>query len=330
MSDSFSQFFSHKKYQDFSGLSIISNEDTSVQFIGSTTNVFKKFLIKGDPELSYVVQPCFRANNISELLDDTSTFKWGSLFTMFGTIGRPETYSQQCDDIYFFLTSVIGIPPAQLCLQAHSDDEHLLKHWHDKSELTFEIDKQQESYYRWTYGLEGYAGRGVTLALMSNKDNKPYELGNIIEISQFSSPIAVEMGFGLECLIARINEYDHTLYGHEFAHFFNLSDNNWRKFADAILVALNLVKVGILPGARGRGRILREYIKGIVYSIMKLNVSRDAVANTLLQIEKKMIGKNIGVAAVLFNFIYDKYEEINSICIDISTATKQETINLLK
>lgn len=95
-------------------------------------------------------------------------------------------------------------------------------------------------------------------------------------------------------------------------------------------MALNLVKVGVLPGARGRGRILREYIKDIVYSIMKLNVSRDAVANTLLQIEKKMIGKNIGVAAVLFNFIYDKYEEINSICIDISTATKQETINLLK
>ena len=329
LKEEFSRYFISKNYCPVAPLPIISKEDPTVQFIGSSTNVFKKQLLNEDNELSFTVQPCFRARNINELLDDNSTFKWGSLFTMFGTIGGPSTYSKQSNEIFSFLTDKIGIPIKQLCLQVHNDDSYLLEPWKNKKDLNFEIGQQPESYYRWKYGEEGITGKGVSLAMISHRDEKPYELGNIIEISKNNKVIAIEMGFGLECLIARLNEKAHTIEVNALADFFNLEGNNRKKYADAIMVSMVLIQNGITPSARGQGRVLREYTKGIVYAIIKQNISKEKIADTLLKVELAIAGKNIGLASKLYNEILDMYENITAICKDISSQTSEEIIKLL-
>lgn len=325
----FYQYFTKNGYKFIEPLPINSNEDQTVQFIGSSTNVFKKTLLNGCEELCFTVQKCLRARNTGELLDDSSKFKWGSLFTMFGTIGNPISYDQQCNDIYSFFTEVLDIPVNRLCLQVHNDDEHLLDPWKDKEGLKLEIGKQPEAYYRWKYGEKGLSGRGVTLALLSEKDDYPQELGNIIQISDENKIIGVEMGFGLECLFTRIEGKEHTIEATELAPFFDLDSNAEKKYADAIMVCMTLVSLGVSVGARGQGRILREYIKGVVYFLIKENISRGSLTDLLLKIEIDLVGKNIGIAANLYDNILSMYEDITLVSTDVRKKTNDEIISLI-
>lgn len=324
----FSRYFRFQQYDHFPSLPIVSNEDPTVQFVGSSTNVFKKLLLAGCDRLAFTIQPCFRARNSYELLDEHSPFKWGSLFTMFGTIGGPDTYSQQCNDIFCFLTEVIGFRVNQLCLQAHPADHHLLQNWGNIQGLALEIGEQPETYYRWKYGEENISGKGVSLALISPRSGKPCELGNIIEISRQDQPIAIEMGFGLECLLTRFEDKDHTIEKHRLASLFSLADNHWRKYADSIMVSMTLIQNGVKPNARGQGRVLREYIKGIVYSMIKQNISPQQLADTLLKIERAAIGSNIGIASELYNHIFDTYDDLKAICLDLTKQTNEEIVRL--
>jgi len=326
----FSDFFSRKGYLTIPPKQITTREDHTVQFIGSSTNAFKKNLLQGCDDFLFTVQPCFRARNIDELLDDHSQFKWGSLFTMFGTIGNPKSYIKQSQDIFQFLMVEIGIPPEELCLQVHHDDEHLLVHWKEINGLNFEISKQPDSYYRWKYGEKGIYGKGVSLALISKKNSKPQELGNIIEVYKYNQVIAIEMGFGLECLLTRLEDKDHTIESTSLASLFDLTSNHQKKYADAVMVSMTLIQNGVKPSARGQGRVLREYINGIVYFVLKLSIPQHQVVNNLLQVEKNLQQKHTGIAAKLFNYIFDSIEEINEKHTNIAIKTNEQIAQILR
>jgi alanyl-tRNA synthetase len=303
--------FTGLRYEAHPPLPLVEDSDKSVLFTGSTSNTFKKY-ISGDVPLNrcyFTEQPCLRVRNAPLFLDDGTDMKWGSMFNMFGTVGPAQSFPQQSADIWHYFREKLAVPQKRLALQAHPVDQDLIQAWQAFADVELEIGMQPEKYYRWKYGETGVTGRGVTLALKAMNGQDLMELGNIIEISHEGRPFAIEMGFGIECMISRFKEYEHTIEATIIADLMPLNSQLLQKMADAIHTSMVILDLGIQPSARGQGRVLKNYLQGASYLYHKTGFSRDRLASLLLGLEKRIKGTNQGLAYQVFNYIFDIAEE---------------------
>src|SRR5262249_24876954 len=85
------RFFRGCGYREHVPASIVSHDDPSVLFTGSTVSVLKPYLSSGVPATGYcLAQPCVRTRNAPTLLDDAARPHWCSYFTQLGTLTRAE------------------------------------------------------------------------------------------------------------------------------------------------------------------------------------------------------------------------------------------------
>ncbi|KUK77664.1 MAG: hypothetical protein XD93_0177 [candidate division WS6 bacterium 34_10] len=201
------------KYQEPLGL-IPGEEDNTVTFTSATINGFKKY-IKGEEEIPegglYTIQECLRTQNLDYRYDIDMTPKFGSYFTMFGLITKPESLVKTYENTIELIETELGVPSESIVVHKSSEhdvfnalrDEKVNQHW-----VEDEID-----WYEWEYGEEGVRGEGITIEIPnSSNPDETQEIGNIVLIYKNNIPIALEWGFGLETTKSRLEGLPHPIF----------------------------------------------------------------------------------------------------------------------
>ncbi len=320
--EKFVESFSKAGFEYHKPAEITSDIDSSVRFIGSITNLFKKRILGLDlPESGYfTIQPCLRTHNQKSFEEPDSPIKWGSFFTMLGSAAPSSTYEHSCATAWQYFTEGLNIDQKNIVVQVSADDEDLQKFWKLNSNVEMEVGKQDSKYYRWKYGNQDMFGRGITIGVNSQRDEAYKEVGNIIKIEKAGKEIAVESGFGVEAIIARIFGLSHTLMSSGIAKAFDLraqdnSDMSRYKLADALFGTCIIIKNGVKPGSRDRARILRNYIKAVCLYACRLNLTlRDIILITKkMEVELPKNTKNSSdeVSKLLLVYLQQVNEKYN-------------------
>jgi len=314
--DTFNDTFKKNGYTKHkSKKSLISSEDHSVRFIGSTTNVFKKYLTK-DVDISddgfYLVQKCLRTRNTSVLFDDNNIPIWSSYFTAMGIISPSGNLDKVVKDTIEFILK-LGIECSRIKLNVSSQDLDLLKclkKYQVELGYLIEVDGQSNiNYYRHTYGMKDVFGRNFNISINYNERKIFKDIGNIVLIERQKIPIAVEMGIGVSTLISKIFGLNNSIESSSISKIIPFKKGIISKFADAISTSVVMMREGVKPGSRDKPRLLRTNLYSISYFRKKLDIDLEKIKQYINDYEKEEFGEVTIVSNNVIDYL-NIYEEI--------------------
>lgn len=215
-------------YQEPLGL-IPGEEDETVTFTSATINNFKKYIREEEeiPENGvYTIQDCLRTQNLDYRYEMGISPKFGSYFTMFGLISKPDTLVETYKNTIEFIESELGIPSESIVVHKSSKHNVFNGLMNENSNEQWVEDKID--WYSWEYGEDSVRGEGITFEI-PNKSNpeKTQEIGNLVLIYKGEDPIAVEWGFGLETTKSRLEGLPHPIFSSIIGEKY-LYKNNYR------------------------------------------------------------------------------------------------------
>lgn len=301
----FENHFSNLGYIEHISSSLVSNEDHSVRFTGSTTNVFKPYILD-EKKISkngfFLAQKCLRTQNAKTFLSDNIFPEWGSYFTEIGTICPYNRLDVLFLETLKFLFK-LGIEKERLKIAVSSQDNHFLKCIKQISGLSIDIDSKPLLYYKHKYGARDIRGRNFNFAINYNKNKASRDIGNIILIEKRNNPIAVEMGFGVSTLIAGVFNLTNSIEASVISEVVPFKKGYVSKFSDALSAAIVMLKLNIIPGSRDKERILRTYLEALCYFKKKLHLTFDDIVEYSCEYEEKEFNENTDIADKLERYL---------------------------
>ena len=171
----------------------------------------------------------------------------------------------------------------------NSQDNDLLEASKDVfQEDNLEVDTQQETYYRHKIGIDGVWGRNFNIALRNASGKGFSDVGNIILIENGDKQLGVELALGATTILKQIYNIEHVNDFYPVIGLPQIDPKISRKLEDAIIVSITLLREGLEPNASdNRGRILRTYMRSILYLKERAGLSMDKVESVLRQFEQE-------------------------------------------
>jgi hypothetical protein len=288
LSERYLRHFSNCGYKTQPPVSIASEIDQSVLFIGSTISVFKNEFLSGNLQGTgtVVTQTCLRTQNGDSLYNLNEFPEYCSHFHMIGGIAPIQNLSQVIEDnLSFFIEA--GFHKEDLVIRTSSKDEDLIKSSEGlhPSEL-IELDTKEDMYYRWKYGMEGVSGRGLTFAVKDKERGVLRDIGNIIVMEKDDGTSAIQWGYGIETLISRLNSLEHPIQATVISTIIDVHSNINRKVADALVSGLEMYNAGVTPGRRKRGSRLTTYIRGLNFLRKSNNMNLNQLSEILTEYQE--------------------------------------------
>lgn len=195
---------------------IISKEqDETVVFIGSSTNIFKKYLLREepftDPGIS-LYQEKIRTQNYKNFYSAPSEFS--SFFEGGGVLTPVHRYQDLLKETIDFLSEGVGVHLDNLAIDVASSSKEfdIVNEVAKKKGVDLIVDKKPSSYYEWKFGVPGIFGHGIIFSIKRFGQAPNGEFGTLVMISdERSENIAVEWGFGTETLLSKLYGYRHPI-----------------------------------------------------------------------------------------------------------------------
>lgn len=270
----FKSFFNLRGYKEEEPVSLLSRDvDPTVIFIGSSTNIFKKYLKDGEvvPDNGVSLwQNKLRSQNYDLFLKDENP-EYCSYFTGGGILMPPGTYNRTCEIVIDFLISELGISNEDLMVSLSSQDSDMVDYWRDKTEnrIAMRIDEKDISGYRWKFGEDGMSGRGLSFLVKSTNSEKFGEFSTLEIIERDGQEIGVEWGFGLETFLCKRLGLKHPIAASTISEVFaEAAEPRNIKLADAIVASLAILNEGVSINPNESGSpstVLRRFLQEIVY-----------------------------------------------------------------
>lgn len=304
----FDIFFANLGSKKLDNISIISKEDHSVRFIGSSTNIFKKYLLNNEIQNNgyYSIQKCLRTRNLKTFFSDADFSEWSSYFNVLGAILPPENVKVLFETILFFLLE-IGIDRKRIRVSFHPDDIDLIdsvNFFCKINNISVKIDSFDNlQKYRHKYGLAEVYGRNFNISLENEKTGDFKDIGNLILIENNSGPIAVEVGIGIETLISRIFGLNNSIEASLISMFVVFKNNFYYKFFDALSASVAMLESGVKPGPKSREYLLKVYIISLCYLKDKINIDFQEIKEIIENYEKEEFYKNSYISNRLINYM---------------------------
>ncbi len=246
---------------------VASRRDPTVHFVGSTITPLKPLFLQASipTEGVCLVQPCIRTQNEKSLYDNSAFPEYNTFFHIVGGIAPVDQAARVAKDSVDYFVHGLGVDKSRLLIKLHSADTDLI-HAVDtgNSEIPTVLDTHTDSYYRWKYGIPGVQGRGLTYAILQN-DGLYKDIGNIIVMEGHGYTPAVQWGYGVETSLARIYSLPQPLAASLISSVIEYKGGLTAKYADTLAACLEMFRVQVLPDNVGRGRMLRNYLKGLSY-----------------------------------------------------------------
>ncbi len=288
----FDKFFLSLGYKRQASVPIVSINDHSVRFTGSTTNALKQF-ISGKSDLPakgmFVVQKCLRSQNASSFLDDNSFPVWGSYFTEFGSLVPPVMTTRLIEDTINLFIKVFEVKKNRLILRVSSQDRDLLK-LVKRTNLNFRVDDLPQNLYRHKYGLDGVKGRNFNFGIMSANSQKISDIGNFVLIENCGKQIGAETGFGVSTFLFRYFDLSNSIESSTISTVVPFKLGFRSKYSDALSSTVIMLREGVRPSGRDKGRILRSYLDAVGYLSEKVGFSAETTLKFAIDFEEVEYG----------------------------------------
>jgi hypothetical protein len=215
LEETFLSYFQNKKYQISKSVSLIT-KDNSILFTNATIIPWKKYILgEKMPEKGLCMkQPCLRLhvlndNIAGEIHDETSFNRFLGYFNMLGLLTPSKNKKDVSNDLVDLLVKHYGIPTENIRVLA-SEKDSFVKSLEGIIDVHYNIE--EDTFYRWTYGMEKVYGRGATFCLRQ-KDGEFKEIGQLIKITNSDGEDFFEAGFGLETFLSRMqSREDYTAW----------------------------------------------------------------------------------------------------------------------
>lgn len=310
--DKFETFFNSMGCKVEKSVPLLSNEtDPTVIFIGSSTNVFKKYLKDGEsvPENGVVLWQNKLRTKYYELLLEDVNLEYCSYFSGGGLLMPPGTYEKTCDLIVDFLASGLGIAKNDLSVRISSQDGDMIDHWKSKEEggVRLEIDENDESEYRWKFGETDMTGRGLVFSVKGPDSSKFSDFGTLEIIEKDGKEVCIEWGFGTEVLLCGRLGMNHVLEALTISGIFpEASEEKNIKLADSITASLAILDEGVSIDKKEGGKastILRRFLQGVVYCSRENEVSSTQIKKWSDYLCQNDFSKTPGIVDTLINFV---------------------------
>ena len=276
---SFEEYFKSLNYIEHENVEMNSKIDDTVYFIGSTISVYKKHIFNNTiPDKGfYLIQRCLRSQNLKILFKDDIP-NWGSYFKAIGTLAPYIRCNEIISEAWYFLNTVLKIDKNDIMVRVASSDEELLDFWQtlDNGPIV-EVDGQPIEYYKHKYGHKELKGKNLNFALRQGNSNEFKDIGNLIVIEKDEKKIAMELTFGVSTLLCRKFGLINPIQTSLISTVIPFKDETI-KFSDCICVVVHLLKEGLRPNSSNtRGRVLKQYIRGINIWKEKLGYTTDEI-----------------------------------------------------
>jgi hypothetical protein len=296
ISGDFNECYSNAGYIEKESVPVSSKVDPTVRFIGSHISVFKPELLDGTiPEQGeFMVQDCLRTKNVQGLFDDEFVPGWGSSFTSLGALVTPDKLNEATERQLKFFTEKLGISVDDLRMRVSSADKDLLDSCLDYlPEKSLEIDTQAEAYYQHVIGIEGVRGRNYNMALRNPNGEGFSDVGNIILLENDDRVLGVETAIGSSVVLKQLYNLEHVNDCYPLVGFESIDPQFRRKLEDAVIVSTRLLKEGLFPrGSDNRERILRSYLRSILYYSLRTGTSLEYIGEVAREFEQKQFSDN--------------------------------------
>lgn len=297
--DVFKKQFLRLGYIEEPSIPIISQDDHSVRFTGSTSNTFKPYLEykKMVPGKGiFLIQKSLRTQNARIFLNDKVFPEWSSYFTEIGALTRPENLKNLFEASICYLLK-LGVEKERINIKINSKDIDLIE-CVKNSGLNVETDRCDINYYRHEYGLLDVLGRNFNLAIRNNKGEFK-DMGCIVIIEKNGKKIAAEMGFGVSTLISRIYSLTNSIESSTISKVIPFKGGFTSKLEDALSAAIVIIKSGVKPASRDKGRILKEYLSAIDYLRRRCGYSIDDIMEFTNKYEEEEFGTISDIADIV-------------------------------
>jgi len=196
IADEFLNYFIAKGYVLCAPEPIIPTIDKTIAFTNATIVPLKPLFTKPYNQPGFVVyQPCVRLWNITNNAFEGS---FTSFFRMLSILVHPSVKTDEIlKEIFEYIENVLNISADKIIIHSNSLTNDLVGDLYKKYKVI--QDKFNDKFYKWSYGINGVTGRGVTIFVDSN--GKSRELGNFVQISKDNKIIGYEFGLGIESYI---------------------------------------------------------------------------------------------------------------------------------
>lgn len=293
---------------------LVPNEDKSVRFVGSATNIFKKYIVSNTvPTPGYcLLQNCLRTRNLKTLFENGNGAEWASYFPVFGAVSPASKIHMLLDGVLGALSD-IDITADRIKISVFGDDNDFLTLLYNKNYLndfSIYVEKLDSNLpkYRHRYGLdnEGIYGRNFNIALKSLESDEFKDIGNIILIERSGIPISAEVGVGITTLLARALSLTNATEASTISTIIPFSAH-LTKLLDAVSAVVAMLNAGVFPGTKGRGYLLKVYIVALCFQSKDTNLSYEEICSIAGKLEKIEFGSDTGIEEVLLHYMR-KYE----------------------
>jgi len=204
--DSFRSYFIEKGYLTHNSIPIISQEDKTVMFTSSSTNVIKPTVISGDyPLVGFIVsQECLRNHALKYAFNNNWLPFGQAYFNISSILSKPGRFSEVFKEALEYTTKHLEVNPADIIIRSTNKLDKL-KDIDKHTNLKVEYDTKNKKYYQWNYGIPNVHGEGLTISIKNTSENSYLDVGNIVRfIDNKNNERGIEFGYGHEFLLSSL------------------------------------------------------------------------------------------------------------------------------
>lgn len=309
MIQDFKEYFSSVGYLELPPVKITSGVDETVRFIGSHVSPMKEYFLndKIPNEGLMMSQPCIRTRNQPKLFDDNFIPAWGSYFKSMGALVKPEQIETLCNQSVEYLLNIANIPAKNLVLRINAVDGDLysLAKKFTSLGIGYDDSTMPEKYYRHKLGIDGVWGRNFNYAIKAN--NQLHDIGNLIILENSGKKLGAELALGTSTILKHFFNLPHVSSANPVVGVEKIQNPLKFKFEDTIITSAVLMSEGLRPSASdNKDRILRSYLRAMIYFKNKFVISTEAVIDMMRNFENS---QNIGNKGSEFIKEYIPYVE---------------------
>lgn len=297
-------------YKEISPETILPQNDKSLYFTNSTTVPLKPYI--NSNSIVYpgfvLLQPCIRLHNIkmNQLRDDEYSPEYMSYFKMLGVMSCAEYFPNIAFDIWRYLIEILKIPKYDIKILSSDICDDFCYIWNkiDNGPL---VDKnsEDESFYRWNYGLQGVFGKGCTFVIQQS-DGTFQEIGQLIQIQTEEKIIGYEFGVGVETMLSRIYKLRGPFEASLISQIIPFQDiPAIKKLQDCVSTILVMYRCGANV-KRNKGYeldMVKKTLHSLVFLMQEFNFSEKAILCFLQEFEKIEYGNTSDVPLMIISDI---------------------------
>lgn len=309
----FLEHFSLQWYLEEPQVWINDGIDDSVYFVGAPISVLKPYLVNWviPNEWIGMSQDCIRTRNTKSLLDDEKINKWGSCFTWIATLVNTDKGLSLLKDSIEYLLETLQIPLKNIRINIAEKDTDLINMLDAiDCEIECVYNSEPDVYYTHKYGLWETVWRNFNFVLREEWTENFHDIWNFIIIENDQNKKWYELALWVSVIMKWLYWLDHTMQASPIEGLLPYKIY-WDKFQDSIVSAVTLVRLGILPKAsNSKGRILRTYLRGILYFAEKNNFDFERIKSLIDSYEWLEFSENSWASTFIHKFLLAEKERL--------------------